>query len=482
MFKRWLYWLQFVLLTCIVLSCAISNAQSICPPNTTSDKLICLIPQVYGPSGLVLQNTSAQALGVATFQNALPQALSPINASVGRQAALLPLASPSSGITFSWDDDSKIFVESTDSFGPIFGERADTLGRHRVYIGFGYQYFRFGSHDGIDLKNLHAVFTQPDTMATNVNGGTTCSLAPPDAVNNLGPCAFIRDVISTSNSLEIKLNQFTTFVTFGLTSHIDVSMAVPIESIRMGLVSNATIKNISATGVHQFPDRPGCSPCLTSSSSTSGSASGIGDITFRVKGMAWKGESSSLALGVDVRVPTGDALNFLGAGAAGFKPFIVWSRRARISPHWFVGYEENGSSVVAGDIAAGTKNRLPGELTYSGGADVWLTKRLSAAFDLVGQQVFQAQRLSASKFVEPRACNPTAVNPVCDATTLAPLPTPTDPDLATTTGAYNVTNASIGARVKVFSRFVVTGNTLVRLNKGGLRAAVAPFVAVSYTF
>ena len=472
MFKHRLIFALF----CIVLCCGIASGQNLCSTTVLSDKLICLIPQVYGPDGLVLQNTNAQALGVAPFQNALPRALSPANASVGRQTALLPLASPSSGITFSWNEESKIFVESTDSFGPIFGERADTIGKRRVYIGFGYQYFDFESHDGIDLKNLRAVFTQPDTRADNINGGTTCSLKPTDSVNSLGQCGFIRDIITTTNRLDLKLHQFTTVATYGLTSHIDVSMAIPIANVRMAIASSATIKNISATGIHQFPDRPGCSPCLTTTSSNAATASGIGDITFRVKGVAWKAENASLALGVDVRVPSGDALNFLGSGAAGFKPFVVWSRRSRISPHMLVGYQINGSSIIAGDITTGKKERLPGELTYSGGADVWITKRLSAAFDMVGQQVFQAGRLSVKSFVEPRACT----DPSCGA--LVAPPAPTDPDLGTATNAYNVTNASIGARIKIFSRMVVTGNALIRLNDGGLRAKVAPFVAVSYTF
>jgi hypothetical protein len=254
-------------------------------------------------------------------------------------------------------------------------------------------------------------------------------------------------------------------------------MAIPIENIRMGIVSDATIQNISLSGSHLFPDRPDCAPsCLHASSANVRSASGIGDITFRVKGTAWKGERAAVALGVDVRTPTGDALNFLGAGAAGFKPFLVWSYRSRISPHAFVGYEVNGSSVVAGDITTGKKERLPGQLTYAVGADVWLTKWFSAAFDLVGQQVFQAQRLSKNQFVEPLECQ----NPDCNG--VVEPPAPTDPNLLPTTGSYNVTNASIGAKIRPFRHLVVTGNVLVKLNDGGFRAKLVPLVGVSYTF
>jgi len=474
MFRPSLLVLFFVVLISIP-----ADAQSLCPTGTISVKLICMIPQVYGPNGLVLENTKAQALGVAnSFQNGLPQALSPLNTSIARQTALLPLASPSSGITFSWDAASKIFTASTDSFGPILGERADTIGRYRVSVGFAYEYFNFDSSDGVSLKKLPAVFTQSDTFAQAANNGNgaLCSVPPPDSVNNMNECGFIRDIITTNTKVDLKLHQFTTFVTFGLTNRIDVSMAIPIENVRMGIISDATIQDISQTKTFQFSN---FSDHLRSIFGQSRNASGIGDITFRVKGIAWKGEKSALALGVDARVPTGDALNFLGAGAAGFTPFLVWSYHARISPHAFVGYEVNGSSVIAGDITTGKKEKLPGELTYSAGADVWITKWLSAAFDLVGEQVFQAQRLSETQIVRPAQCvlDP---NNLC-AALVAESP-PSDPNLVPTTGSYNVTNASIGARIKPFGHFVVTGNVLINLNNGGLRAKPVPLVGVSYTF
>jgi hypothetical protein len=402
-----------------------------------------------------------------------------LNASIARQAALLPLASPSSGITFSWDSAAKIYVATTDNLGPILGERAETIGKYRIYVGFAYQYFKFDSHDGLSLKNLPAVFTQPDTFATNIgDNGTLCSLPPPDSGANMGQCGFIRDIITTKNRVDLKLHQFTTFVTFGLTNRIDVSMAIPIGNIRMGVSSDASIVDVSKTGIHQFPQSPGCTPCTESSSSVVRNVSGIGDIIFRVKGTAWKGEKSALALGVDLRAPTGDALNFLGAGAAGVTPFVVWSYHARITPHTFVGYETNGSSVTAGDITTGKKEKLPSQLMYSAGADVWLTKRITAAFGIVGQQVFEAPRLSTSQFSEPAACVPTDCNTIVP----VPPPTPTHSNVISSTGSYNISNASIGAKVKIADHLLLTGNALIKLNDGGLRAKVVPLVGVSYSF
>ena len=234
-----------------------------------------------------------------------------------RQAALLPLASPSSGIILTWDPEATAFVSSADSLGPIFGERADTIGKHRVFLGFAYQYFNFNSLDGLSLKALQVVLTQPDFVLD----GTTCSISAPDTnpapPSNLpsrtGDCSFIRDVITTSNRIDLKIHQFTTFITFGLTSRIDISIAIPVENVRMGIFSLATIVHNEdpTTLTHAFPPTLDCpATCLTQLFSNVGAASGIGDMTLRIKGTAWKGERAALALGADIRMPTGDQFEF----------------------------------------------------------------------------------------------------------------------------------------------------------------------------
>src|SRR5262249_18785684 len=89
---------------CVVLISVTAKAQNLCPQGVKSNKLICLIPQVFGVDGLVLANTGP---GLVPFQNIIPNSLSPLNSAVARQSALLPLASPSSGLTFTWDSSAK---------------------------------------------------------------------------------------------------------------------------------------------------------------------------------------------------------------------------------------------------------------------------------------------------------------------------------------------------------------------------------------
>lgn len=498
MFKRSLL---SSLLFCFVLTCTAAKAQNLCPPGVKSDKLICLIPQVYGVDGLQVQATSP---GITPhFQNVLPDSLRSLNSAIARQAVLLPLASPSSGITFTFDPEHHVYLSSTDSFGPIFSERADTIGKYKAFVGASYQYFTFGNIDGVSLKNLPAVFLQQDDQVTISGMPRTCSVNNDD----MSGCGYIRDVIKTDNRIDLKTHQFTTFMTFGLTDRVDISVAIPIVNLRMSISSHATIVNNSnSTGqtfahTFKFRKQDGCgdltttppTPCADQLFSDSRSVSGIGDIILRVKGTAWKsarkdgqaqsiadkGERAALAFGVDIRVPSGDALNFLGAGAAGVRPFVVWSYRSRVSPHISVGYETNGSSKIAGDISMGIKERLPGQLTYSSGADVWLTKRVTAALDLVGQQVFQARRTVTTNFVEPEACkDPSGL---CDPGFDFATPN-VDLAVAQTTGTYNVSYASLGAKIRPFSNLLITGNVLVKLNDGGLGTKAIPLIGASYTF
>jgi hypothetical protein len=159
--------------------------------------------------------------------------------------------------------------------------------------------------------------------------------------------------------------------------------------------------------------------------------------------------------------------------------FGIWSYRGRISPHANVGYEWNGSSILAGDIFLGTKARVPNEFVYSVGFEAGLVKRLTAAFDVVGQRILDGQQLIASTATVLGPCD----TPGTTAGTCAnPAPSTTTQTIASKRSSYNMTNAAAGLRFNPFGRLLITGNVLIKLDKGGLRANVVPLVAVSYTF
>src|SRR5258708_26309254 len=97
----------------------------------------------------------------------------------------------------------------------------------------------------------------------------------------------------------------------------------------MSVPSNAAIQRIGTASnpkIHFFSDPAAAGGFGNTKSFTStGNASGIGDLTLRLKGTAFKSGHTGLALAVDVRLPTGDETNLLGSGAAGVKPFLAFS-------------------------------------------------------------------------------------------------------------------------------------------------------------
>jgi Putative MetA-pathway of phenol degradation len=492
------------------------------PCSKPSTKLGCALTQEYG-AGAAFDNVLFPVGGHAFhFVSDFSATLKPLVTDIGRQANLLPLASPSSGVVLVYDPSLKTFVTSTDSLGPILGERAETIGRHRLFVGFSYQFFDFNKLDGVNLNNFPAVLTHTDDSNDNSAPGqpVTCSIT---TTANLNGCAFVRDRIQTINAISLKVNQYTTYVTFGLTKRIDVSIVIPIENVRMSLSSQDTIvpgtsgfitptpgspdshvpnQNVTNSNgapyfFHLFKDCPNTSPaggltalapnCLMhtfpdpafteNGSSPQGSASGIGDVTARVKWNAWEGEHWGVAAGLDVRFATGDALNYLGSGSYGFKPFAVVSYRARISPHALIGYEWNTDSITAGDLTAGTKGSIPSDFVYTVGADARVTKWLTGDFDIVGQRFFGTETVSVTAQQFLANCGDCTANPT--------PATVTENNLVThPNSSYNVTNASMGIKILPVPRlkFVITANVLVRLDDGGLGSKAVPLVGVGYTF
>ena len=444
--------------------------------NGQEQKPGCVLPSVFGPNGLTLYNTpqfSHFAHFAGSAQTTLNQTLS---TAIATQLAILPIISPASGFTYKYDSASGTFQRTTTSFGPIYTERAETIGRGGVSFGVSYQRFRFDKLDGIDLHDIPAVFSH---------------------IPNTGPPGFVEtyeaDVISTSNSISLNMDQTMLYGTVGVLDRVDVSVAVPIVSIRMNTISNAKVNRVSG---QTFIPAPGADPVpnphqfdaqgnLTHVFAANGSASGIGDVTIRVKGSILQRESFRVAAAVDVRTPTGDALSLLGSGATGIKPFLAISAGKRFSPHANFGYQWNGDSILAGDVTGTTfgensagattfqpgpaiKQSLPDLFFYSLGADVGATHRLTLSFDYLGQVLFDAPRVFRTPFITQNIPGGTG------SLTLNNISGGKD-DVGLNSGA-------VGFKYNLFGNLLLTADLLFRLDNKGLRQDVTPLVGLSYAF
>jgi hypothetical protein len=434
------------LFVCLVMLAPEAHAQD--PYNLAAPvrSLATLFTDLYGPEGLVLDSEATlpgEQPHRAHFNSDFQSNFSQFGTALVGQIVTVPLPSPASGYTYQFDASLGVFQRTTQSFGPILAERADTIGARRVSVGFAFQRFTYDTVEGLDLRSVPAVFTH-------------------DSASLLGGR---EDVVSTINAIEATTTQSTTFFTVGITDRFDISIALPIVSNSIKVVSDATVHRLGTTNplTHFFRQNDGEVGSERLFTAV-GSASGLGDITLRMKHSVRKQASHGLAVGLDVRIPTGDEMNLLGSGTAGLRPFGIWSGTYQIvSPHANIGYRWNGSSVLAGNPARGEAADFPDQVGYAIGADVSVNPRVTLAFDLLGIYVINAQRLRSETFqaLDGRS---------------------TFSNIAFTRDSMNALTASTGLKVNLFGRLLLDANVLFNLDEHGLRDQVTPLIGFEYAF
>ena len=408
--------------------------------------LATMFTDLFGPNGLIVDSLATlpgEQPHSAHFNSDFQSNASQFTTALVGQLVSLPLPSPAGGFTYEFDSTLGVFRRTTQSFGPIVADRAETIGARRVAVGFAYQRFAFDTIEGMDMQRVPAVFTHDNA---NLLGGR-------------------EDVVTTMNQIEATVSQSTAFVTVGVTDSLDLSLAVPLVSNQLKVVSSATVRRLGTTNTlthfyRQVDGEVGDSRVFTAQ----GSAAGLGDLMVRVKGTVRKSERSGVALGLDLRLPTGDEMNLLGSGAAGIQPFAIWSATVRnVSPHLNAGYSWNGSSVLAGDPARGESADLPDQVTYAVGADVSVSSRLTVAFEVLGRYMIDAERLRREQFA------------ALDGRSVFP-------SIGFSRTSFNVLNGAIGFKAAIAEGLLLDVNLLFNLNERGLRDKVTPLVGLEYAF
>jgi hypothetical protein len=410
-----------------------------------------LFEDIFGPRGLVLNSDDVDLDGTnhaAHFNSAFQSEFRLLNVALTSQLATVPLPSPASGFTYSFDPGTGTFVRSSRSFGPILTDRGETIGRGRIALGYTYQFFSYDRLDGLSLAAVPALFTHDNP---ELGGGRA-------------------DVVATANTIEASVTQFTGALTYGLTDRIDLSLAVPLVRTRLALLSNATIHRIgtgSALQVHYFRDPDAIGGYgSTRQYYAEGSATGVGDLVARVKGTVLREGPRSLAAGVDVRMPTGDERNLLGSGALGLKPFVAMSTSiGALAPHANVAYQWNGKSSLAGDVRAGQKADLPDQFTYALGADLLVAPRLSIVFDVFGQRVINSPRMFTRLETHSGAAGSVSLN-----------------DVLFQTESYWTTAGGFGLKGNVARKMLVTFNLRFAMTDSGLTDRLAPLLGLEWAF
>jgi hypothetical protein len=435
-----------LIVLCLVAARRTASAQD--PYNLTSPvpRLATIFTDLFGPRGLIVDSLATlpgEQPHTAHFASDFQFNFSQFGTALVSHLVSVPLPSPGGGFTYQFDPSLGVFERTTQSFGPILADRADTIGARKVSVGFAFQRFSFDSVEGIDLGLVPAVFTHDNA---ELLGGR-------------------EDVVTTSNAIEANVNQATMFVTMGVTDRFDVSVAVPVVSTSMTIVSDAHIERLGTTNelTHFFRQADG-SVGEERVFTAIGSATGLGDIMVRFKGTIRKRTANAVALGLDVRLPTGDEMDLLGSGTPGLEPFAIWSGTfGQLSPHVNVGYKWNGSSVLAGNPATGESASFPDQVSYGIGGDISVNRRLTLAFDVLGRYLIDAERLRLEDFhaLDGRS---------------------TFPNIVFARDSFNALSGAIGFKANLFGRLLVDVNALFNLDENGLRDKVTPLVGIEYRF
>jgi hypothetical protein len=199
------------------------------------------------------------------------------------ELATLP-SSSGGGFTYRLDPALGTVIRASDSFGPLFTERSLLSGQGRASFGMSFSSVIFDNIDGRNLRD-----------------GTLVSTA-----------SVFRDETTPFDietvSLRIRTDTVTLNGTVGITDRFDLSGGIPF--IRL---------NLEGERVDTYRGRE------LLQASGSASTAGLGDVVLRARYNVYRSGASGMAIGGEVRLPTGNEEDLLGAGSASFTPRFIGS-------------------------------------------------------------------------------------------------------------------------------------------------------------
>lgn len=430
----------------IVCSFPVSAQETLNLRDLLTNFLVVGITLADPPAGSPFSTHAAHFISEDSLQFAAIQQFSNEFAS---QLSAYPLPSPGGGFTYQFDPAVGTLTRSSESFGPVFGDRADTIGRGKFNLGINHASYSFSSIGENDFRDgdLKLVFTHED-----VNRDTS-SLTP----------WFEGDILTATLFLKVESNVTSFIVNYGVTDRLDIGAAVPLVDVSVDASSDVRVQRLAtgaASPIHVFPN--GTTQDVVSQS---GSASGVGDVALRAKYRLVKTERGGLALAADVRLPTGESRDLLGTGAARFGGVVIGSLNAgRFSPHINLGYS------VSGD-ADGVEQ--PDELSGVAGFDIAVSPRMTLAADLLGTRRIDSGVVKVQE--TPFQANVNPSGPPNVVSTSFPRLVVEDGDSTTYLG-------SVGVKMNPVGNLLLTVNGLFAIEGDGLKTRFAPMFGVDYSF
>jgi hypothetical protein len=319
-----------------------------------------------------------------------------------------PIGTSSGGFLYRLNSELGTVERASENFGTFFVERALMGGQGNASFGVtgstaGYDTLSgFGLRDGTFVTVANRFRDEPEPFDTE--------------------------------SLTMRLRASTTvlFATVGVLDELELGVIVPVARIslegeRLNVYRGSQFVQAEATGT----------------------ASGLADIALRAKYGLFSSRTASFAAAGELRLPTGDEENLLGAGSASWRLLGVASFE-----NGRVGLHGNGG-VVRGGISD--------ETLLAGALSVALHPRATLTAEIMRRHVSELRAFDLSS---------------------APHPTVAGVDtfrLTAGTDASSLVTAITGIKWNVTDTLVLGGHVLWSLNDRGLNAPFTPTVALEYS-
>ena len=322
---------------------------------SSARRLATLIPGLYGGDGITLA-TDPTANHAAHFTVDSGASINRLNEQITSQIGIFPFSSSVSGFTFAFDPSLGTFLRTTESLGPLFAERAPTLGGGKLNLHFSYTFFTYDTFAGNSLSHFPVTARhEPDVIGF------------PDTREQ-----FEFDTVHIDLDIKLRVQIFAFAATYGITDRLDVGIFLPITSVDMDVKSHARVvvspSNTLFPNVHTFVGGP-----ESPDDAAHGHAFGLGDVVLRAKYSLLKGDVIDISGAFLTTLATGNHQDFLGSGATTLRPFLVLSRTLFevLTPHLNIGYEFN--------LDRGHQSAVQYALGFDVGTPTW-----TVAGDLLG--------------------------------------------------------------------------------------------------
>lgn len=433
--------------------------------------------------------------------------ISPAFASAIAQAVTyqLPLVSLAPAFAPRYDPSLHLYEQVLEVPGPLFSERALTLGKGRLNFSVGYSYVDFSELNGTSLHDLAspALFLDP---------------SPKEAVSTGGGGFFLAPAVLSKLHTRLDLNAHIVAPTFryGITRKWEVGLTIPVlntflriretsvpavvvdPNSRIGYAYNRGpggqffgegLASLTSSGFFKFTcakAQEALVQCLgkqlfvKSRASTrslgkaTGSATGVGDIILRSKYHFWRTATGGAALGMSLQLPSGEKRNFQGTGETHVRPALYLSQIfvERIEPHLNLGVDFNANDIERSSFF------------YATGVSTLLWRQLGLIIDVIGQSEFKRAILPGTQMqpslpglVIDRGPGTCTLESPCRAAATVPVFV-----LREKIKRNDIVDLTFGLRYALGHSGSVFFGGIIPLNADGFRADFIPSTGVEYTF